>query len=989
MSENPNSILRIFLSSTAIDLHEHRQKVSDAILRLGDLPVTMETFGAMPSEPIDVCKSKVRRSDALVVMLAHRYGWVPLKEEGGDGKKSITWIEVETALENNIPIFAYLVDKNYGWTQPKEQDLLNIAKDPKEALGIFEKVQSLNDFKSFIEGKAGLTRDIFTTPDDLAKKAAIDLSKWIIQSKPVVKTQVSMRPGFVFRVVHPLQPAPHFRGRKQLLDDLHEWWQEPVTPDRVRSLVAIGGIGKTATVERFLNSITKEKLRGSVLVWSFYEEPNTDAFLEEACTVFIGEQAEGVGGRLERLQRALAAENSQHLLVLDGLERIQSEGTGGMGHAKGELEDHRLKNLLRSIALGLGRTRALITSRFKLTDLAQWEGAGYRSFELDALDNETAIEVLRAWNIKGSDEKLSRIAESVGRHALSVSVLGSYLNHYCNCDPDCANDFKLDEISPDEPQAAKLGRILAGYAKNLPHEERDLLIRLSVFPKGVSIDILGYLIDAGGEIAGALIGADQNKLLLIAERLRKQGLVYTYKKADSIMYTAHPFLREYFRTLLGVKPEDIHEAVRSKLAIGLDTRPESKPCETEILDKYEKLIEHSILSGHFHEACDLFNNVMGGGGGDDHLFHHIGDYGRIIRIISLFSTNGTPQNFTNQLTDGNKSNLFSYWGLATDAQGDLKTSDACFNISNELDRKNKDWRNLAVGLQNSANIALHKGFYPSAKKLLEISLEYINKEDSNIEFVKQVKRYSNSFLASTLHELGEISLSIHHFEKAREILGKPLNSIDGIYKAEHLFALGDKTKALKITNENLITCENNNWPRDINLCHYLLSILSLPESVSQARQYLQKLREWTEKSGNMECIIRSHILASEIAFASKDYPTALLEARTGLNHAEGCGYGKFTIEILLLLSKIHCAVPDYRAALAYARSALDKSQHPDCCYAWGEANGLYLCGICHKYLGEPELAKMRLEAALKVQEKIHHPEIHLTVNLLEGLSKNN
>ena len=114
----------------------------------------------------------------------------------------------------------------------------------------------------------------------------------------------------------------------------------------MRSLVAIGGTGKTAVIQRFLQGIREDRLRGSILVWSFYEEPNTDAFLREACIVFAGEEGEGAGGRLERLQRALSG-NVPHLLVLDGLEQVQS--IGKVGRARGDLEDHRLKNLLRSI----------------------------------------------------------------------------------------------------------------------------------------------------------------------------------------------------------------------------------------------------------------------------------------------------------------------------------------------------------------------------------------------------------------------------------------------------------------------------------------------------------------------------------------------------------------------------------------------------------------------------------------------------------------
>jgi tetratricopeptide (TPR) repeat protein len=497
------------------------------------------------------------------------------------------------------------------------------------------------------------------------------------------------------------------------------------------------------------------------------------------------------------------------------------------------------------------------------------------------------------------------------------------------------------------------------------------------------------VIDAGGEIAGALLGADQKKLLIIAENLRRQGLIYTYQKGDSLIYTAHPFLREYFRNLLSVKPEDIHEAVRNELAAGLDTKPANKPMETEILDKYEVLIEHSILAGHYQEAHDLFFNVMSGSAGSDHLYHTLGDYGRIMRIISLFSDDGTPQCFTSQLSDSDKSYLINTWGLAAYAQGDLKSADSCFNLASELYRKNKDWQYLAAGLQNSAWIAMEHGFFPSAKKLLEESLKYIDAEDANNEYVKLIKRYDNGYLASTFHALGEISRAKQHFLKATEISGEPLYSIAGICEVEHLLALGDKVNSFKRTEEILTNCkikgEHDGEGRDISLCHYLLGLLSLPDSVSQAREHLQKLRDWTEKSGHMECIIRSHILASEIAYCSGDYPTALFEATTGLNHAESCGYGQFAIDLLLLIAKIQLAIPDYRAALGYARNALDRSQHPDCRYAWGEANGLHLCGVCHQALGEYDLARLRLEAALEVRERIQHPGTDETRKLLEKL----
>ncbi|MFC2145882.1 DUF4062 domain-containing protein [Acidobacteriota bacterium] len=975
MNKTTTSVYRIFLSSTAIDMVEHRKKVTEAILRMGDLPVAMETFGALPNEPVEVCKSKVRESNALVVLVAHRYGWVPGPEEGGDGFKSITRIEVETAINEGIPVFAFLVNMNFGWNQPKEQDLLNQAKGEDDAVKVFRKVQALKDFREFLENKAGLTRETFTTPEDLALKVSTGLSNWAREPK-LAPGSVPIQRTWIFREVHPLQPAPHFRGRQDLLKDLQQWWQDPVHPDRVRPLVAIGGTGKTAVIQRFLQGIREDRLQGSILVWSFYEEPDTDAFLREACIVFVGEEGEGAGGRLERLQRALSG-NVPHLLVLDGLEQVQS--IGKVGRARGDLEDHRLKNLLRSIANSLGRTRALITSRFKLTDLEQWENAGYRGSHLDVLDEQAAVEVLRAWKVRGDEKQLRALVESVGRHALSVSVLGSYLAHYCNGDPKGAEEFNLEEVSVDEPQAAKLGRILAGYAKSLPNEERDLLIRLSVFPRGVTLDILEYLVDAGGEIAGALVGIQQAKLIRLAERLHKQGLVYTYKKQNLLTYTAHPFLREYFRNLLGVPPEKIHEAVRSKLAIGLDTKPGTKPREPGMLDRYEALIEHSILAGHVKEAFELFKNAMGGDPGSLHLYHTLGDYGRIIRVLSMFSAYGEPQHFAPQLSLRGRSRLINDWGLAADALGDLSTAKRCFDAASEHHRKNKDWVNLSQVLQNSASIAIFRGEFPSAQTLLEESLEYAR------EYDEYRSRLSHSLLAATCHALGKIPEARENFTKAAEIAGQPLYSTDGIYEAEHLFILGNKTKAYERTGENLSICERYESPRDIAICHTLLGFFSLPGSITEARNHLKKAREWTNQSGNMEVILRAHILAAEIAYWSGDFAAAISEATTGLNQAEGCGFGKFAIDLLLQLAKIHLAIPEPRAALRYARQALDRSEHPDCCYAWGEANALHLCGICHKELKEPELARKRLEAALKVRKRIQHPGSGETEAILKEL----
>src|SRR5208337_862448 len=158
-------VLRIFISSTAIDLRDYRDKVRDAVLRLHDLPIGMETFSAMGGEPASECMRMAAEADAVVCIVAHRYGYVPPKELGGDGERSITWLEVDAAKRAGKPVFAFLVDPKAPWAELKEQDRLT-SEPPEKAAEILKAVRKLQEFKAYLQRET--TRETFTNPDALA-----------------------------------------------------------------------------------------------------------------------------------------------------------------------------------------------------------------------------------------------------------------------------------------------------------------------------------------------------------------------------------------------------------------------------------------------------------------------------------------------------------------------------------------------------------------------------------------------------------------------------------------------------------------------------------------------------------------------------------------------------------------------------------------------------------------------------------------------------
>jgi len=102
--------LKVFISSTFIDLIAHREKVSHAIERLGQKSVRMEAFGARPGDAGDVCLSEIAQSDVILGIYAHRYGFVP---EGQSA--SITELEFHHARHLGKDIFAFLVDDEFPW----------------------------------------------------------------------------------------------------------------------------------------------------------------------------------------------------------------------------------------------------------------------------------------------------------------------------------------------------------------------------------------------------------------------------------------------------------------------------------------------------------------------------------------------------------------------------------------------------------------------------------------------------------------------------------------------------------------------------------------------------------------------------------------------------------------------------------------------------------------------------------------------------------
>jgi hypothetical protein len=116
--------VRVYISSSYKDLRDHRAAVDLALRRMGHEVVGMEQYVAEGMTPVDRSLSDVRGSDAYLVIVAWRYGYVPTV--ANPSQRSITELEYEAALGAGIPILVFLLDPEAAWS-PAASDVFSDA----------------------------------------------------------------------------------------------------------------------------------------------------------------------------------------------------------------------------------------------------------------------------------------------------------------------------------------------------------------------------------------------------------------------------------------------------------------------------------------------------------------------------------------------------------------------------------------------------------------------------------------------------------------------------------------------------------------------------------------------------------------------------------------------------------------------------------------------------------------------------------------------
>ena len=362
--------MKVFLSSTYLDLIEHRKEAAEALARLGHHVIGMETFNARTEDPTKASLSEVDECNFFVGIYAHRYGSI-IKDAG----ISVTEQEFDRAVETGKDIFAFFVNEDYPWP-PKWVD-----KDAAQ-------IKKLNDFKAKVVNNA--TPDYFTDKTNLAYKIVAAIKSHIGREEfPSLAFGRGARGEGLRGEGKPrgstLPPQSSFFGRAKELDII----KEALAPES-RTWGALidgpGGIGKTALAIRAAHLAPESLFERKIFITAKVRElrpegeaPLTDFTradylamlnelaleLDEPGIVRLAPEA-----RADALRLALAGKKA--LIILDNLETLPED------------ERTRLFQFLSRLPAG---NKAIVTSRRRADVDA-------RIVRLDLLARDEALQLI-------------------------------------------------------------------------------------------------------------------------------------------------------------------------------------------------------------------------------------------------------------------------------------------------------------------------------------------------------------------------------------------------------------------------------------------------------------------------------------------------------------------------------------------------------------------------------------------------------------------
>jgi hypothetical protein len=548
--------------------------------------------------------------------------------------------------------------------------------------------------------------------------------------------------------------APTLFGRKDELAQLETAWTDPRT--KLITIVAWGGVGKTALVHEFRNRLCMRDEPAWVFDWSFYSQGtrdvgavSADSFIREALLFFgdpkLADSNASAWQKGERLAELIGSRRA--LLILDGLEPLQ-EPPAAKGQA-GAVREQSVRALLLGLAsrnLGL----CLVTTRVAVLELQGYEGTTAPRVQLERLSTRTGAAFLGSLLGKssGTEAELAEICEEVDGHALSLQLLGSYIRRALG--GDVRRWREIDLRRADEDQGGHAFRVIAAYERWLGQAgvegERELAVlrMMGLFDRPADPGCVAALRrePAIAGLTDAVVGLDRQgwrALLSSVEEARLVGcsayaptLVFGHDAAartallfkptlgkgepwlvphqgtDAVVLDAHPLVREYFGDVLRRSDEAAWREGHRRLYEYLRESVPHWPEGIEGLQPLYQALVHGCAAGRVQESCAAVyrDRILRAAG--FYSLNQLGAFGADLAAVANFFERAWDRP-SSELSVSNRPWVLTVAAYCLRGVGRLTESRDVERAGLEMYIELKDWKNAANSASTLSELELTLG----------------------------------------------------------------------------------------------------------------------------------------------------------------------------------------------------------------------------------------------------------------------------------------
>ncbi len=729
----------------------------------------------------------------------------------------------------------------------------------------------------------------------------------------------------------------HLFGREHELDLLDAAWKDADT--YVISLVAWGGVGKSALVNRWHGEMAKEHYCGAkrVYAWSFFSQgtretaASGDEFIAAALRWF-GDPDPGEGSPWDKGERlAGLVRQKQTLLILDGLEPLQNPP----GPDEGKLKDPALAALVRELAAA-NPGLLVITTRHRVADIDHHSGSTAAVIELEQLSDAAGAALLRALDVDGPEEELQQASREFGGHGLALNLLGTYLHDVCARDVGRRNEVSL--LEQDEEQGGQAWRVMASYEKSLGEgPELEVLRMIGLFNRPADGQAIAALRadPAIVDLTEHLQGLSDAGWQRVLAKLRRARLLAQADPHVPDTLDAHPLVREHFGKQLRETYADAWREGNDRLYEHLKQVPKEEfPDTLEEMAPLYAAVTHGCAAGRHQEALDEVYVRRIQRGDESFSKHKLGAFGADLAAVAGFFDSPWHRPAAG-LIEADKAFVLTEAGFALRALGRLEDAIEPMHAGLKTRIAEENWLNAAITASNLSELQLTIGDLPQALEYAKRGVDLAEKDQDSLWRV-----HTRCRLADALYQAGRIAEAESLFGEA-EALQKErqsdfplLYSHSGFQYCDLLLDQREYGQVQDRAGQTLVWVTEQRWVLDIALDHLSIGRAHLLEAqqegtrdFSKAAEHLDQVVDGLRQAGNQEFIALGFLARAALHRVRKDFDRARWDLEEATSIAERGGMGLHQADAHLEYARLYLAMGEKAKAqnsLATAKRMIER-----------------------------------------------------------------